>query len=190
MRMAKPVTLALVAGLICIAAAGPALAKRVIYSYDSATPLTRTMTENGITLILDKSLMSVRVLTLAETEDIGEANFRPAQASDLGRGGLSALVGPDAHEHDLYEIIPKGDGRALISAMCPGADKGWMAFGLIKLDQDLRIRVLGRDAASGQTRLCRTLDYAFHGEWTAPPPILPQPDRTDRFNDAPNNRPF
>ena len=28
------------------------------------------------------------------------------------------------------------------------------------------------------------------GEWLEPSPILPQPDRTDRFNNAPNRLPY
>jgi hypothetical protein len=183
--MAKSAPIAaVVAMLAALALAGPATAGRAIYSYDSVTPVTVTMTENGITLILDKSFMNVRVLQLAETLDVGEADLRPASESALG-ASLSALIGPDAHEHDLYEVLPKGDGRALVAALCPGADRGWLAFGLVKLGRDLRIRALGRDPATGKARLCRTLDYAFHGEWKTPPIDLPQPDRSDPFNDAP-----
>jgi len=186
--MAKTAPLWIAAGLAGLALAGPANAARVVYSYDSVTPITQKMTENGVTFILDKSLMRVRVLEMVETHDIGSAELRPAPEGELGRGGLAAAVGRDAHEHDLYEIAPKGDGRALINALCRGADKGWLAFGLIKSGRDLRVRALGHDPATGKTRLCVTLDYAFHGEWTLPPVDLPQPDRTDPFNNAAPNR--
>ena len=187
----KPILLVSIAASLAglaLAAASAARAGRVIYSYDSVTPITRTMTDTGITLIMDKSPFGVRVLSLAETENVGEADLRPAPESALGRGGLSGLLGRDAHEHDLYEISPKGDGKALTRALCPGANKGWLAFGPIKSGLDLRIRALGHDPATGKAKLCLTLDYAFHGEWRTPPVDLPQPDRSDPFNDAPANR--
>jgi len=177
-------------GLIGVTLAGPAAAGQVMYSYDSVTPITETMTENGVTLFLDKSLLHVRVLRLAETLDIGTADLKPASEHELGPGGLTAILGRDAPERDLYEISQKGDGRALIGALCPGSDKGWLAFGPIKQDRDLKIRGIGRDPATGAARLCVTLDYAFHGVWSLPPVDLPQPDRTDPFNQAPANRRF
>jgi hypothetical protein len=186
--MAKSLVFCVAAGLIGLALAGPATAGRVMYSYDSVTPITLKMTENGVTFILDKSLMRVKVLSLVETQDIGQADLRPAPESDLGRGGLEAILGRDAQEHDLYEITQKGDGHALVAALCNGANKGWLVFGLIKPDHDLKVRALGRDAVTGKTRLCVTLDYSFHGEWGLPQADLPQPDRTDWFNDTPNNR--
>jgi hypothetical protein len=176
------------AGLAVLALAGPAAAGQIMYSYDSANAVTEAMTESGITLILEKSLMHIRVLSLVETLDIGKADLKPAPDSDLGRGGLGAALGRGAQERDLYEIIPKGDGRALVGALCPGANKGWLAFGPIKQDRDLKVRALGRDPATGQARLCVTLDYAFHGVWGLPPVELPQPDRSDPFNQQPANR--
>jgi hypothetical protein len=178
----------MVACLAALALAGPAAAARRIYSYDSANPLTEQMTEAGLTFIFDRSLMTTRVLSILETHDVGQADLRPASQSALGPGGLGALIGPGAHERDLYEIVPKGDGRALIKALCHGADHAWLAFGPLRADQPLRVHALGHDPATGRTRLCITLDYNFHGEWAVGPPDLPQPDRSDRFNDAPANR--
>lgn len=182
----RPATLAAL-GLVALGLAGPAAAGRVIYSYDSTTPITQTMTESGITLIIDKGLMHARVLSLAETMNVGNADLKPASEGDLGKGGLNALIGRDAQERTLYEISPKGDGKALIRALCPGANKGWLAFGVVKVAEDLKIRAIGRDQATGQTRLCLTLDYAFHGQWELPPVDLPQPDRTDPFEQSPAN---
>ena len=158
-----------------------------MYSYDSTTPITETMTESGITLILDKSLLHLRVLRLVETLNVGSADLKPASESELGRGGLPALLGRDAQEHDLYEITKKDDGRALTNALCPGSDKAWLAFGPIKQDRDLKIRALGHDPATGKAWLCVTLDYSFHGVWDLPPVDLPQPDRTDPFKQSPAN---
>jgi hypothetical protein len=187
LSMTTPGHLALIVGAIALMLAGPAAASKRIYSYDSANPLTEQMTEAGLTFVFDKTFMSTRVLQILETHDIGSADVRPASEGELGRGGLSALIGPNAHERALYEIEPKGDGRALIRALCPGADRVFLAFGPLTAEQPLRIHALGHDPATGQSRLCITLDYAFHGEWAIGPPDLPQPDRSDRFNDAPSN---
>jgi hypothetical protein len=182
--MASRLTVWIVGGLAVLGLAGPAAAGRVIYSYDSTTPVTQTMTESGITLIIDKGLMHARVLSLVETMNVGNADLKPASEGDLGKGGLNALIGRDAQERTLYEISPRGDGKALIRALCPGANKGWLAFGVVKVAEDLKIRAIGRDETTGQTRLCLTLDYAFHGQWVLPPVDLPQPDRTDPFEQS------
>jgi hypothetical protein len=185
--MPRPGRLALIVCGVLAMLAGPAAAAKRIYSYDSANPLTEQMTEAGLTFVFDRSLMSTRVLQILETHDVGSADVKPASEGDLGRGGLSALIGQNAHERSLYEIVPKGDGKALIRALCPGADRVFLAFGPITAEQPLRIHALGHDATTGASRLCITLDYSFHGEWAIGPPDLPQPDRSDRFNDAPSN---
>jgi hypothetical protein len=177
----------MIASLVAVAFAGPAMASKRIYSYDSANPLTEQMTEAGLTFIFDRSFMTTRVLRILETNDIGSADVKPASEGELGPGGLDAVIGPHAQERALYEIVPKGDGAALARALCPGSDKVFLAFGPITAEQPLRIRALGHDAKTGGSRLCITLDYSFHGEWAVGPPDLPQPDRSDRFNDAPAN---
>jgi len=183
--MFRPVFLAAASALILIPTA--ALAGRMIYSYDSATPLTQKMTENGLTFVFDKHIMSTRVVKLVETQDVGEADVRPASEHDLG-GSKAKLMGSNqADNHDLYEIVQTGDGAALVRALCPGAVRGFLAIGPLKPDRDLKVYAFGRDAA-GAARFCMTLDYSFHGAWALPPTELPQPDRTDRFNDAPANR--
>jgi len=181
---------ALAAAVLALAAAGQAVAAKKVYSYDSASPLTQKMTENGVTFVFDKGLMTQKVLKLIETHDVGQADLKPASEHDLGPGGLTALIGREAHERDLYEITPKGDGIALRRALCRGSDRAWLAFGKLKVGEDLRVQALGHDPVTGATHLCMTLDYSFHGEWALPPVDLPQPDRTDRFNDAPTNRKY
>jgi hypothetical protein len=175
---------------LAAAAPAPAWAKRRIYSYDSANPLTEKMTESGLTFIFDKTPLSQRVQRILETHDIGSAELKPSSDRDLGPGGLASLIGPGAHERDLYEISGKDDGRALINALCRGADRAWLAFGQLAPERSLRVHAIGHDPKTGQARLCVTLDYNFHGEWALPPPELPQPDRSDRFNTAPQNRPY
>jgi hypothetical protein len=188
--MAKLAPLSIATALAGLALAGPAVAGQVMYSYDSVTPATEAMTESGITLMLDKGLMHVRVLKLVETLDIGAADLRPASDDVLGHGGLGAVLGPDAPERDLYEITAKDDGRALSGALCQGASKAWLAFSPIREDRELTISAVTRDPATGKPRLCMTLQYAFHGVWGLPPVDLPQPDRTDPFEQSPANRRF
>ena len=183
--MSRFIRLAAAAAVVLIPTA--ASAARMIYSYDSATPLTQKMTENGLTFVFDKHIMSTRVLKLVETQDVGEAEVKPASEHDLG-GSKAKLLGSDrASYSDLYEIVQKGDGVALVRALCPGAVRGFLAIGPLKPDRDLKIYAFGRDA-TGAARFCVTLDYSFHGAWALPPVDLPQPDRSDRFNDAPQNR--
>jgi hypothetical protein len=174
---------------VLVLAPTAASAAKMIYSYDSATPITQQMTENGLTFVFEKHIMSTKVLMLVETQDVGEADVKPASEHDLG-ASPAKLIGRDAADaRDLYEIVQKGDGGALVRALCPGAVRGFLAIGPLKPDRDLKIFALGRDA-SGGARFCVTLDYNFHGAWALPPVDLPQPDRTDRFNDAPQNRPY
>jgi hypothetical protein len=183
----RPIAL-FAAAIALMALAGPVAAGTHVYSYDSATPVTRKMTENGLTFIFNKSLISQRVIRLVETHDVGQADLKPASEHELGPGGLTALIGPNAHERDLYEIVQKGDGVALVRALCRGSDRAWLAFGRLRMGEDLRVQAMGHDPATGKTRLCMTLDYSFHGEWALPPVELPQPDRSDPFNNAPTNR--
>ena len=142
---------AMIAGLAGLMLAGPAVAAKRIYSYDSANPLTEQMTESGLTFIFDRTFMSTRVERILETHDVGAADVKPASEGELGPGGLTALIG-DAPERSLYEIVPKGDGRALIRALCPGADRVFLAFGPITAEQPLRIRALGHDPFGFRTQ--------------------------------------
>jgi len=138
-------------------------AARRIFSYDPANEATR-MAAGALTFEFDQKLLSTRVLRVRATEGEAAAELRPA---GVGRGGLSALEGHDGAEHDLYEILPAEQGPEMIAALCPGDSRAWMAFGRLKANEDLRIRVIGADHA-GRPRLCQTLDFTFHGEWRLP----------------------
>lgn len=179
----RATALLLLAAAFAAPAAGYAATR--VYSYDSASPATQAMTESGLTFVFEKSLLSTRVLKLVETHDIGAADLQPAAESELGRGGLSALIGR-APERDLYEITDQEDGKALKRALCH-APRAFLVFGPIRNGQPLRVYAVTYDAKTRQGKLCVTLDYAFHGEWALPAPIPPQPDRSDPFNDTPNN---
>ncbi len=189
-RLAKPapefaMKLAL-AALAALLLATPAAAKGMkMYSYDSVTPVTRDLTENGLTFVF-KPLMTggAVVRRVLVTENVGAADLKPINDDVLGRGGLKPLIG-DAPERALYEITSEDDGTALIHVLCPGADRGFLAFGRLKLGEPLRVHALGLDSKTHAAKLCVTLDYAFHGEWNLPyngvggrafdplPPIVP-----------------
>jgi hypothetical protein len=166
----------ILAALLLLAAATPAAgATRRIFSYDPANEATRT-SAGALTFEFNQKLMSTRLLRIRATEGPATAELKPAPPEVLGRGGLSPLIGPTAIERDLYEIEPAEDGAAMISAFCPGARRAWLAFGRLKASQNLTIHVLGADAP-GRARLCRTLQFAFHGEWRLPPGPAKDPDR-------------
>jgi hypothetical protein len=44
-----------------------------------------------------------------------------------------------------------------------------MAFTPVRFNEDLRVLVIGDDPKSGGSRLCKTLNFTFHGEWRLPP---------------------
>ncbi|MBV9510796.1 MAG: hypothetical protein JO303_10995 [Caulobacteraceae bacterium] len=167
--------------------ATPASARRLIYSYDSEDPVTEQMTENGLTFVFDKSFMATRVLKIMETQDVGEAEVKLASEHDLG-GSLRDLAGDASRGHELYEITKAGNGAALVQALCPGAERGFLAIGALKPARELTVYALGR--VQNRVWLCVTLAYGFHGAWALPVALPPQPDRTDRFNDAPANRQY
>ncbi len=138
-----------------------------IYSYDPADSETRRAA-GAVTFELNQHLISTTVLRILATEGQASADLKPAKEEALGRGGLIALIGAGAPERDLYEVLPSGDGPAMVAAFCPGASRAWMAIGRLKVDRDLRVFVVG-SAPGGGAHLCRTLAFSFHGEWRLPP---------------------
>ncbi|MDQ2860938.1 MAG: hypothetical protein M3T55_09475 [Pseudomonadota bacterium] len=159
--------------LLAITAAGVALTKSAqasalrIYSYDPADGDTRHAA-GAVTFEFNQHLIFTTVLRILATEGQASADLKPAKEEALGRGGLTALIGAGAPERDLYEVLPSGDGPAMVAAFCPGARRAWMAIGRLKVDRDLRVFVLGENPGGG-ARLCRTLAFSFHGEWRLPP---------------------
>ena len=145
-----------------------------IYSYDPANSDTRH-SAGALTFEFNRRLVFTTILRVMATEGDAKAEVRAASERDLGPGGLTALIGPRASERDLYEVEPQEEGSAMIAALCPQSHHAWMAFGHIRANHDLRIYVLGDGPVSGSARLCKTLDYTYHGEWSAPsgPPINP-----------------
>jgi len=155
--------------LAALLAAGDAAAATHVYSYDPADPATKAAA-GPLTFEVHKALIGpTKVLNLRSTEAAADAELRRASDRDLGPGGLTAVLGPRAAERQVYEIAPADQGAALISALCPGAKRAWLAFSEFGFNQPLKIAVLGASGASVKTRLCRTLAYDFHGEWSGPP---------------------
>jgi hypothetical protein len=159
---------ATIALLLSLGQSGAARADTVhLFSYDPADADTRRAA-GPLTFTVRKGLLHTTVLNLRSTEAVATAYLRPADEKVLGRGGLAAALGAKPVEGGLYQVEAKDDGPALISAFCPGAARAWMAFGPVKFDRDLTVRVIGAPAA-GPAKLCRTLRFSFHGEWLAPP---------------------
>jgi hypothetical protein len=146
------------------------------YSYDPSDAATRAAA-GPVTLQLRKGLMHTTIVALRSTEAQAAADLKPAADRTLGPHGLAEVAGLGPGEHELYQIEPTEQGGALVSALCPGATRGWMAFGRVRLDQDLTITVIGQ-APGKAPELCHVLAYSFHGEWRLPPsgPVIRERD--------------
>ncbi len=155
--------------LALVAVGGPAWASNIhLYSYDPADAATRTVS-GPLTFTFDKGLLRNTLINLRSTEAPATAYLRRVDERALGPGGLGGAIGPRAPERDLYEVTTAEQGDALIAAFCPGAKRAWMAFGLLKMNRDLKVLVIGAPAAGGPAKLCRVLQFSFHGEWRLPP---------------------
>jgi hypothetical protein len=153
--------------MVVLTAAGVAQAAVHIVSFDPANDATR-LAAGGLTFEFDQRLIFTRVLRVRSTEGQARADLRPANEAVLGRGGLTAVIGADAHERDLYEVKPSAEGADMIRAFCPGSTRAWLAFGRIAQYRALRVRVVGDGGAGGKARLCQTLDFSWRGEWRVP----------------------
>lgn len=150
-------------------AAGPATAAVRYFSYDPANEATRRAS-GALTFQFNQRLVFVTVLRLESTEQRAAADLRPADEHALGPGGLSRLIGKTAQERDLYAVAAGDQGPELVRALCPGSTRAWLAFSRIAAGRPLRVQVIGDAPDGGRTRLCETLDFTYHGEWTTPAP--------------------
>jgi hypothetical protein len=173
---------ALVALATLAAAAGPAAAAVRIFSYDPANDATRNVA-GDLTFEFKQRLIFTTVLNIRSTEGEASADLKPADEHELGRGGLTRLIGANAQERDLYEVEPKAEGAELIRAFCPGSHRAWLAFSRLVEARPLRVQVIGDDPAGGPARLCHTFEFQFRGEWKlpggsgVPPKTLLEPPR-------------
>jgi hypothetical protein len=154
------------AAVATLIAGGAVAAPLHLYSYDPADAATR-QTAGALTFEVRKGLLHTTVINLRSTEASATAELRPADGRALGQGGIDAVVGPKGAEKDLYEVRRTDEGAELISALCPGAARAWLAFSHVRLDRDLEVAVIGQ-AAGARPHLCHVLAYNFHGEWRAP----------------------
>src|SRR5579863_8628131 len=153
--------------LLTLAAPGLSTAAVRLFSYDPANDLTWKVS-GPLTLQFRQRLVFTTVLNIHSTQGQATADLKPADEHELGRGGLSRLIGKNAQERDLYEVEPAADGAELIKAFCPGSKRAWMAFGRLVEAKPLRIRVIGDGPGGGPARLCETLEFTYHGEWKLP----------------------
>lgn len=167
--MIRP-SLPLAAVLTVLSAAGPAAAgEQRIFSYDAVNEAARILASGGLTFVFRKSTFGgTRVLKVISTQAKGAAELKPAAEKELGPGGIDGLVGKKVSEHDLYEIDQEGQGAQLVRAACPGSDRAWLAFGSLSSSRELVIHAFGRNAQSGKTHLCASMEFSWHGEWRLP----------------------
>jgi hypothetical protein len=153
--------------VLACACAGPAAADSIhLYSYDAADQATRDAV-GPLTFQVRKGLLHTTVMNMRSTEAEATVDLRPASDRSLGAGGVTAVVGARTGERDLYEVGRADQGAELIAVLCPGASRAWVALGKVRLDQDLKVDVIG-EARGAKPRLCHRLAYSFHGEWRVP----------------------
>lgn len=169
--MPPALRIALVAALAASAAAPAWAAQKRMVTYDSASPAARRLTGAGLTFVFTRRFMRTRILAVRATAVPVGILPRPSDDGQVNRK-LDALMGEDAGRGALYSIDPAAqEGRVMIQAFCPGSSRGWLSIGPIAPHRDLRVHAFGDDPATGEPRLCATMDFAFHGEWRMPGPI-------------------
>jgi len=153
--------------LISIFVGGPGHAATIrMFSYDPADAETRAAA-GPMTFEFNQGLLKTTLISMRSTEAEATVDLSPAPDSVLGVRGLIAMAGPEAAGRNLYAIGAADDGAALVSALCPGSTRGWLAIGRPRYGVDLGVDVLG-DTPNGGLRLCRKLAFNFHGEWRGP----------------------
>jgi hypothetical protein len=140
-----------------------------IYSYDPISPSARTLTSTGLSFEFQRGLLGAeRVRKVIQTGDRGSAELKPAAESDLGAGGLKAALGEVRPVGPLYEILPNGDGKAFVHAVCPGADRAWLLIGKLDRFHDLELQAVGRRPGEKASRACSDMAFGFKSDWRLP----------------------
>ncbi|AAK22027.1 hypothetical protein [Caulobacter vibrioides] len=165
------------------ATSSTAHAETRMFSYDPISADAKRLTGAGVTILFKDGLLGAsRPLKVLATGVPAQAMLKPARSKDLGPGGLSAISGVDANAA-LYAVdTSAAQGKIYLRAFCPGSTRLWLSFSPIAVRRDLRIQAFGDDPkASGQARLCGTLDFSYRGEWRLPDNRTPDPmsDWTD-----------
>jgi hypothetical protein len=154
------------AGACALAVAGSAAAAVRLFAYDAADAETRR-TAGGVTLEFRQRFNFNEPTRLRSNIGQASAPLRRAEDRDLG-APLETVIGGQAPERDLYEVVAQEEGADMMRAFCPGAARVWLSFGRIRAHQPLIVHVLGAPAGS-PARLCHTLRFQFRGEWRLPP---------------------
>lgn len=169
----KGSALALV-GVLTLATAQAEAATIRLFAYDPANEETRHVA-GPLTFEFRQRLVFTTLLRIRSTEAQATAQVVPADDKVLGRGGLSALIGPNAPERDFFAVTDAQEGSAMIAAFCPGSKHAWVSLGRLKANRNLRVHVFGDGAEAGQIHLCHTFDFYYHGEWKAQDPYRVDP---------------
>lgn len=152
--------------------------ERYIYTYDPVSPAARHLTDTGLSFLFERGLLGgVRVQRIIQTGDIGAADLKPAPEEALGRGGLKAALGDQRAAGELYEILPKDEGKSFVHAVCPGADRAWLLIGRIDRFRDLELQAIGRGAKDAQSHLCSTMAFSFKSDLRMPDQDIMPPAR-------------
>jgi hypothetical protein len=152
-----------------LAAAGAQAGTRHIYSYDPADAETRNAA-GPLTFEIDKPLIGpATIVDLRSTVADATADLKRVDPRVIGPDDPAAAIGDGIGTRSLYQVEPGDQGAALISALCPGSNRAWMAFSRARFDQPLAIAVMGDKPGSAGAHVCHKLVYDFHGEWKAPP---------------------
>ncbi len=176
----SPPRAALLAGLAFVSLSPAALApaaqaaERYIYSYDPASPAAKALTETGLSFEFEKGMIGgVRVRKIIQTGEFGSAELKPASDGELGKGGLAAALDHERPTGPLYEIMPKGEGKSFIHAVCPGADRAWLLIGRLDRFRDLTVQAVGRKASDAAAHACPSLAFSFRSDLRLPGTDVP-----------------
>ncbi|MGA0602498.1 hypothetical protein ACO2Q3_17455 [Caulobacter sp. KR2-114] len=145
-----------------------------MFAYDPGNDETRRVA-GPLTFEFRQQMVFTTLLKIRATEAQATAVVTPADERALGPGGLTALIGANAPERDLFAIQDEAEGPAMISAFCPGSKHAWVAIGRIRANRDLKVHIIGDGPAPGQAHVCHSLQFYFHGEWKTEVPFEVNP---------------
>jgi hypothetical protein len=164
------ITRLLTAAALSLLATAPAhaAAKRMV-SYDSISLEARKLTGAGLTFVFTKPMLRpARILAVHATAVPVGVVLKPSGEGQTNRK-LDALVGAEARNGTLYQIDPaEKQGAVMVQAFCPGSKEGWLSISSLAHSLPLRVHAFGDDPATGEPRLCASMDFAFRGEWRMP----------------------
>lgn len=156
-------------------------ADRRMVTYDAASPDAQRLTGAGLTFVFTRSMLRQRVLAVRATAVPVGVVVEPSTDGRVN-DRLDALLRDEARTGALYRIDPEAEqGKVMVQAFCPGSTQGWLSIGTIAHARPIRVHAFGDDPASGEPRLCASMDFDYRGEWRMPPVRGADPTR-DAFN--------